>query len=68
VFYNTVRLHSSLNYRPPAPETLAPIEELQNQPKRRKLTFKLDQLMRERHDNPAENKSWVLGLRALLKL
>ena len=30
VHYNTIRPHSSLNYRPPAPETLAPIEELQN--------------------------------------
>ncbi len=29
VHYNTIRPHSSLNYRPPAPETLAPIEELQ---------------------------------------
>jgi transposase InsO family protein len=33
VHYNTIRPHSSLNYRPPAPETLAPIEELHNQPK-----------------------------------
>ena len=33
VHYNTIRPHSSLNYRPPAPETLVPIEALQNQPK-----------------------------------
>ena len=31
VHYNTIRPHSSLNYRPPAPETLAPFEELPNQ-------------------------------------
>ena len=28
VFCNTERPHSSLGYRPPAPETLSPIEEL----------------------------------------
>jgi len=33
VHYNTVRPHSSLNYCPPAPETLMPIEELPNQMK-----------------------------------
>jgi transposase InsO family protein len=33
VHYNTIRPHSALGYRPPAPETLAPIEELHNQPK-----------------------------------
>ncbi len=33
VHYNTIRPHSSLNYRPPAPETRVPIEALQNQPK-----------------------------------
>jgi transposase InsO family protein len=27
VHYNTIRPHSSLGYRPPAPETLTPIEE-----------------------------------------
>ena len=31
VFYNTERPHSSLGYRPPAPETLLPNEELPNQ-------------------------------------
>jgi hypothetical protein len=31
VHYNTIRPHSSLSYRPPAPETLVPIEELPNQ-------------------------------------
>lgn len=31
VHYNTIRPHSSLNYRPPAPEPLAPFEELPNQ-------------------------------------
>ena len=29
VFYNTIRPHSSLGYRPPAPETLLPIQEIQ---------------------------------------
>ena len=33
VHYNTIRPHSSLSYRPPAPETLVPIEELPNQMK-----------------------------------
>jgi transposase InsO family protein len=33
VHYNTIRPHSSLNYRLPAPETLMPIEELPNQMK-----------------------------------
>ena len=33
VHYNTIRPHSSLNYRPPAQETLMPIEGLQKQPK-----------------------------------
>jgi hypothetical protein len=33
VHYNTIRPHSALGYRPPAPETLLPIEGLQNQPK-----------------------------------
>jgi transposase InsO family protein len=33
VHYNTIRPHSSLNYHPPAPETLVPIEELPNQMK-----------------------------------
>ncbi len=33
VHYNTIRPHSALGYRPPAPETLAPIEEIHNQPK-----------------------------------
>jgi transposase InsO family protein len=33
VHYNTIRPRSSLNYRQPAPETLVPIEALQNQPK-----------------------------------
>ncbi len=33
VHYNTIRPHSALGYRPPAPETLAPIEELHNQRK-----------------------------------
>jgi putative transposase len=33
VHYNTIRPHSALGYRPPAPETLTPIEEVQNQPK-----------------------------------
>ena len=28
VFYNTKRPHSSLGYRPPAPETLSPIDEI----------------------------------------
>lgn len=32
VFYNTLRPHSSLGYRPPAPETLQPIEEPQLAP------------------------------------
>jgi transposase InsO family protein len=32
VHYNTIRPHSALGYRPPAPETLTPIEELPNQP------------------------------------
>jgi len=32
VHYNTIRPHSSLGYRPPAPETLTPIEELANHP------------------------------------
>jgi transposase InsO family protein len=31
VHYNTVRPHSALGYRPSAPETLTPIEELHNQ-------------------------------------
>jgi len=38
VFYNTERPHSSLGYRPPAPETVAPREEFSNQQKQRKLT------------------------------
>ena len=29
VFYNTIRPHSSLGSRPPAPETLPPIQEIQ---------------------------------------
>jgi transposase InsO family protein len=33
VHYNTIRPHSSLNYRPPAPETLTPTEELPDQMK-----------------------------------
>ena len=33
VHYNTIRPHSSLGYRPPAPETLTPIEEFLNRPK-----------------------------------
>ena len=32
VHYNTIRPHSSLGYRPPAPETLTPIEEFANHP------------------------------------
>ena len=28
VYYNTMRPHSSLSYRPPAPEVLLPKEEL----------------------------------------
>ena len=31
VFYNTVRPHSSLRYRPPAPETVVPIQEILKQ-------------------------------------
>jgi transposase InsO family protein len=31
VYYNTIRPHSSLDYRPPAPETLLPKEEVPNQ-------------------------------------
>jgi transposase InsO family protein len=31
VHYNTIRPHSSLNYRPPAPEILMLVEELPNQ-------------------------------------
>ena len=31
VFYNTGRLHSSLGYRPPAPETNMPILEINKQ-------------------------------------
>jgi len=30
VYYNTIRPHSSLGYRPPAPEILLPKEELPN--------------------------------------
>ncbi|NIP45152.1 MAG: transposase [Gammaproteobacteria bacterium] len=30
VHYNTIRPHSLLNYRPPAPETLMLVEELPN--------------------------------------
>lgn len=33
VFYNTERPHSSLGYRPPAPDTVAPREEFSNQQK-----------------------------------
>ena len=33
VFYNTERPHSSLGYRPPAPEILQPIEELPSERK-----------------------------------
>jgi transposase InsO family protein len=33
VYYNTIRPHSSLGYRPPAPETVIPEEELPNQRK-----------------------------------
>jgi len=33
VHYNTIRPHSSLGYRPPAPETLTPIEEFLNRSK-----------------------------------
>ena len=33
VHYNTIRPHSALGYRPPAPETLTPIEEVLNRPK-----------------------------------
>jgi transposase InsO family protein len=33
VYYNTIRPHSSLGYRPPAPETLLPKEVLPNQQK-----------------------------------
>ncbi len=32
VHYNTIRPHSSLGYRPPAPEILTPIEECANHP------------------------------------
>ena len=32
VHYNTIRPHSSLGYRPPAPETLSPLEEFANHP------------------------------------
>lgn len=31
VFYNTARPHSSLGYRPPAPETVLPALEIQQQ-------------------------------------
>ena len=31
VFYNTVRPHSSLGYRPPAPETVLPTQEIPQQ-------------------------------------
>ena len=31
IHYNTIRPHSALGYRPPAPETLLPKEELPNQ-------------------------------------
>jgi transposase InsO family protein len=33
IHYNTTKPHSSLSYRPPAPETRMPIEELPNQTK-----------------------------------
>lgn len=33
VHYDTIRPHSVLRYRPPAPETLMPIEALPYQPK-----------------------------------
>jgi len=49
IHYNTIPPHSSLNYRPPAPETLLPIEELPNQMKAAKLTLNLDQPMWARH-------------------
>jgi len=32
VHYNTIRPHSSLGYRPPAPETLTPVEKFANHP------------------------------------
>ena len=37
--YNTIRPHSALGYRPPAPETIIPIEPKAGHA----LTFKLDQ-------------------------
>ena len=46
VHYNTIRPHSALGYRPPAPEIISLQRNYPITKKLRKLTFKLDQLMR----------------------
>ena len=49
VFYNTKRSHSSLGYRPPAPETKIPDQEIPMQKMLRELRFKGGQLMQAGH-------------------